>query len=291
MSPQPALRNDQALLTLRGIDALRRAVGGWRRAGESVGLVPTMGALHAGHLALVRQAKADCDRVMASLFVNPIQFDREGDLAGYPRDEARDAVALAALGVDLLYAPPAEEMYPEGFATTVSVSGLTDCLCGATRSGHLTGVSTVVTKLLLQALPDVAYFGEKDYQQLLVVRRAARDLDIPVEIAAVSTVREADGLALSSRNGNLTPDQRARAPALYRVLTDLAGRLAGGAAAGPELARGRAELAAAGFEGIDYLDLRHGETLAVLERATPPARLFVAAFLGEVRLIDNLRVA
>jgi pantoate--beta-alanine ligase len=290
MSPQPARRDDSGLLTLRGIDALRREVGGWRRAGESVGLVPTMGALHAGHLALVRQAKVDCDRVVASLFVNPIQFDRKGDLASYPRDEARDAAALAALGVDLLYAPAAEEIYPEGFATTVSVTGLIDCLCGATRPGHLTGVSTVVTKLLLQSLPDVAYFGEKDYQQLLVVRRAARDLDIQVEIAAVPTVREADGLALSSRNETLTPDQRARAPALYRVLTDLAGRLAGGGAAEPELAWGRAELAAAGFEGIDYLDLRHGETLETLERATPPARLFVAAFLGEVRLIDNLAV-
>lgn len=291
MSPMQARRGEAPLAVVRSVAELRQAVAAWRRAGGTVGLVPTMGALHEGHLALVRQARADCDRVVTTIFVNPIQFDRKDDLGRYPRDEARDAARLAARGVDLLYAPPVEEMYPAGFATTVSVTGLTDCLCGASRPGHLTGVSTVVTKLLLQALPDVAYFGEKDYQQLLVVRRMARDLDMPLSIAGVPTVREADGLALSSRNANLTPEQRRRAPALFRVLTALAGRLAAGAAAEPELAWGREALTQAGFDRIDYLELRHAETLAPLARAGAPARLFAAAWLGHTRLIDNAPVA
>ncbi|MFQ5774049.1 MAG: pantoate--beta-alanine ligase [Kiloniellaceae bacterium] len=285
-----ALDAPARLATVRTIPALRATLADWRRAGQTIGLVPTMGALHAGHLALVRRARAECDRVVATIFVNPIQFDRTADLERYPRDEARDAAPLSAAGVDLLFAPSVEEMYPAGFATTVSVSGLTDCLCGATRPGHLTGVTTVVSKLLLQALPDVAYFGEKDYQQLLVVRRMVRDLDIPARIAAVPTVREADGLALSSRNACLTADQRARAPAVHRVLAEMAARLAGGEPAGPVLAAGRQTLGEAGFERIDYLDLRDGETLAALERARPPARLFVAAWLGPTRLIDNVPV-
>jgi pantoate--beta-alanine ligase len=254
-----------------------------------------MGALHAGHMALVRRARADCARVVATLFVNPKQFDRKDDLAVYPRDEAADTAMLEAAAVDLLYAPPASVIYPEGFATSVSVEGLGDCLCGAARPGHMTGVSTVVAKLLLQALPDAAYFGEKDYQQLLIVRRMAYDLDMPLDIRAVETVREADGLALSSRNFNLSPARRAVAPALHRVLAALAGRLAPegrpGPAAGPELARARRELTAAGFDRIDYLELRHGEDLRPLERAEAGARVFAAAWLGATRLIDNLRVA
>ncbi|MCG8595280.1 MAG: pantoate--beta-alanine ligase [Kiloniellales bacterium] len=280
------------LLTLRRIAELREAVAGWRRAGESVGIVPTMGALHEGHLALVRRARDHCDRVVTTIFVNPIQFNRPDDLSAYPRDEARDAAKLAALSVDLLFAPPVEEVYPEGYQTRVSVPGLSDCLCGAVRPGHMEGVATVVAKLLLQSLPDRAYFGEKDYQQLLVVRRMVRDLDIPVRIEAVATVREADGLALSSRNLLLTSAQRTQAPALFRVLQALAARLEGGAVPAQDvLEQGRAELAAAGFEPIDYLELRGAESLEPLDRAERPARLFVAAWLGAVRLIDNLEIA
>ncbi len=288
-----ALRRRQAqprLATLRRAEVLRGQVMAWRRAGETVGLVPTMGALHAGHLALVARARAECDRVVATLFVNPKQFNDQADLDSYPADEADDAAGFAEAGVDLLFAPAVSEMYPAGFATAVSVAGLTDCLCGAARPGHFDGVATVVAKLFNQAPADRAYFGEKDYQQLLVVRRMARDLDLPIRVVAVPTVREADGLALSSRNRGLTPDQRRLAPRLYETLTALAAKLAGGAAAAPELARGLADLARAGFEQVDYLDLRDGETLAALDRAAPGARLFAAAELGNIRLIDNISV-
>jgi len=282
--------NPEAPIVLRGIAELRQTVARWRRAGQSVGIVPTMGALHAGHLALVRQARDECDRVIATIFVNPKQFNRADDMAGYPRDEAGDAGKLHALGVDLLFAPPVEEVYPEGFATKVSVATLAHCLCGATRPGHLDGVATVVAKLLFQSLPDKAYFGEKDYQQLLVVRQMARDLDIPVAIVGIATVRETDGLALSSRNVLMTAEQRARAPELYRVLRALAEKLKCGAAAGPPLAWGREKLVRAGFDPIDYLELRSAATLEALARADRPARVFAAAWLGQVRLIDNLPV-
>lgn len=279
------------LAILRRVETLRGQVTAWRRAGETVGLVPTMGAVHAGHLALVARARAECDRVVATLFVNPKQFNDQADLDSYPVDEADDAARFAEAGVDLLFAPAVSEMYPAGFATTVTVAGLTDCLCGMARPGHFDGVSTVVAKLFNQAPADRAYFGEKDYQQLLVVRRMARDLDLAIDIVAVPTVREADGLALSSRNRGLTPAQRRIAHRLYQTLTDLAARLAGGAAAAPELARGLEDLAAAGFERVDYVELRDGETLASLARAAPGARLFAAAWLGSIRLIDNVPVA
>ncbi len=289
-------RSPPKLAILRGAEAVRGQVMVWRGAGQTVGLVPTMGALHAGHLALVARARAECDRVVATLFVNPKQFDDADDLDSYPVDEADDAAGFAAAGVDLLFAPPVSEMYPDGFATAVSVAGLTDCLCGAARPGHFDGVSTVVAKLFNQAPADCAYFGEKDYQQLLVVRRMARDLDLAIRIVAVPTVREADGLALSSRNRGLTPAQRTIAPRLHETLSALAATLAGGPgaapgaapAAAPELARGRDDLARAGFERIDYLDLRDGETLAARDRAAPGARLFAAAWLGDIRLIDNI---
>ncbi len=290
MKPAARRRGQAPLAILRGIAELRQTVARWRRAGQSVGIVPTMGALHAGHLALVRRARDECDRVIATIFVNPKQFNRADDLAGYPREEADDASKLHALGVDLLFAPPVEEVYPEGFATKVSVAALADCLCGTTRPGHMDGVATVVAKLLLQSLPDKAYFGEKDYQQLLVVRKMVRDLDIPVAIVGVATVRETDGLALSSRNVLLTAEQRARAPELYRVLRSLAEQLEGGAAAGPPLASGRADLIRAGFDPIDYLELRAATTLEALARTDRPARVFAAAWLGQVRLIDNLPV-
>ncbi len=283
------------MLTLRRIADLRVEVARWRRdredLGAGVGIVPTMGALHEGHLELVRRARAGNARVIATIFVNPAQFNRRDDLASYPRDEARDAAALAALGVDLLFAPPVEEIYPAGFQTRVGVPGLSDCLCGATRPGHMDGVATVVAKLLLQSAPDRAYFGQKDYQQLLIVTRMARDLDIPVEIVGVPTVREPDGLALSSRNLLLTAEQRARAPALYRLLTELAGALGGGRkAAAALLKQGVESLREAGYDKVDYLDLRAADTLEALERADRPARLLAAAWLGEVRLIDNVAV-
>ncbi len=283
-----ARQTQSRLATLRRAEAVRGQVMAWRRAGETVGLVPTMGALHAGHLALVARARAECDRVVATLFVNPKQFNDAADLDSYPVDEADDAARFAEAGVDLLFAPAVSEMYPDGFATAVSVAGLTDCLCGATRPGHFDGVATVVAKLFNQAPADRAYFGEKDYQQLLVVRRMARDLDLPIHIVTVPTVREADGLALSSRNRGLTSDQRRVAARLYATLAALAATLADGRLAAPELTRGRDDLARAGFDRVDYLDLRDGATLAALDRAAPGARLFAAAELGDIRLIDNI---
>ena len=211
-SKQPGVSAGR-MATLWQLAALRETVAGWRRAGLQVGVVPTMGALHAGHMALVEAARRDCNRVVATIFVNPKQFNRPDDLASYPREEASDAAKLAAAGVDLLFTPPVEEVYPQGFETKVSVPGLSDCLCGLARPGHMDGVATVVAKLFLMTSADRAYFGEKDYQQLLVVRRMARDLDIPVTIVPVATVRDADGLALSSRNALLAPQQRDQASA------------------------------------------------------------------------------
>jgi pantoate--beta-alanine ligase len=275
----------------RRIAALREVVAGWKRAGERVGVVPTMGALHAGHMALAEAARRDCDRVIATIFVNPKQFNRPDDLSAYPRDEASDAAKLVEAGVDLLFAPPLEEVYPEGFQTKVSVPHLSDCLCGLTRPGHMDGVATVVAKLFLMTAAERAYFGEKDYQQLLVVRRMARDLDIPVEVVPVPTVRDADGLALSSRNALLTPEQRAQAPVIHRTLSAAAGKLAAGAAVAEVLAWGRAELAAGGVEKLDYLELRAADSLEELNGLDRPARLFVAGWMGAVRLIDNVAVA
>ena len=279
-----------SLLTLRRIADLRAQVAVWRRAGETIGFVPTMGDLHDGHLALVHRALNDCARCVVSVFVNPIQFDRKEDLEVYPRDEAVDAAKLRAIGADVLFAPPVEEMYPGGFATRVAVTGLGDCLCGATRPGHMDGVSTVVAKLMLQALPDVAYFGIKDYQQLMIVQRMAVDLDMPLQVVGVETVRDSDGLALSSRNKLLTPEQRRIAPQLFRTLTGMATRLAAGAEAQPEVSRGLQALAAAGFDKVDYLEMRAERSLELLERAKPPCRLFSAAWLGNTRLIDNVPV-
>jgi pantoate--beta-alanine ligase len=279
------------LSVVRTVPELRRHVRALRARGESVALVPTMGALHEGHLELIRHARRRCNHVVASLFVNPKQFDRPDDLDAYPRDEAGDRAQLAANGCDLLFAPGVAQMYPEGFATSVNVAQVTEPLEGAHRPGHFSGVATVVTKLLLQCLPDLAAFGEKDYQQLLTIRRLVRDLDIPVEIEGVPTVRESDGLALSSRNRRLSPDARARAPELYAVLCDSARALAcAGGSATTVLAKGRARLGRAGFERIDYLDLRAAEDLSQLERADRPARLLVAAWLDGVRLIDNVPV-
>jgi pantoate--beta-alanine ligase len=275
----------------RSIARLRAGLARWREAGETIGLVPTMGALHWGHMALVAAARQDCRRVAVSIFVNPKQFGPNEDLGAYPRREAADLDMLRAAGVDFAFAPGADEIYPLGFATLVRVGGLSDGLCGAHRPGHFDGVATVVTKLLLQSLPTAAYFGEKDYQQLLIVQRLVRDLDIPVRIVGVPTVREPDGLALSSRNQYLSAEERRVAPRLARTLRSLAETLgAEPGAVAMELARGRSELARAGFS-LDYLEIRDATTLASVETAiTAPARIFAAVHLGRTRLIDNMPI-
>jgi pantoate--beta-alanine ligase len=276
------------LRVVRSVAALRGEVARWRKGGKSIALVPTMGALHAGHLALVERGRSLCDRVVASLFVNPAQFAPNEDLARYPRDEAGDAAKLAEARADLLYAPPLAEIYPPGFSTAVDAGAIAQGQDGRFRPGHFQGVATVVTKLLLQARPDVACFGEKDYQQLHVVKQVVRDLDIPVRIEGVPTVREADGLALSSRNLYLSPEERRLAPMLYRVLGETAARLEGGEAAAAALAAAVATLARAGFTKIDYVEACDAETLAPLDRADRPGRLLAAVWLGRTRLIDNV---
>jgi pantoate--beta-alanine ligase len=282
---------DRHLQIARDVAALRSHVALWRQAGETVGLVPTMGALHAGHMALVAAAQAACRRVVVSIFVNPKQFAPGEDLAAYPRPEAADLDMLRAAGVDLAFIPTPAEMYPPQFATIVRVEGLSEGLCGAHREGHFDGVATIVAKLLLQSLPDIAYFGEKDYQQLMVVRRLARDLDIPVRIAGVATIREPDGLALSSRNAYLGAEERRIAPKLAQVLRGIAAHLAKDSnATATALAGGREMLSAAGFD-VEYLEIREAETLTpVTSVVTAPARVFVAAHLGRTRLIDNMPI-
>jgi len=275
----------------RTVADLRRRVARWHAAGERVGLVPTMGALHRGHLALVAAAQAQCRRVAVSIFVNPRQFGAGEDLAAYPRPERDDLAQLAAARVDLAFVPPAAEIYPDGFATTVSLAGPALGLESDHRPGHFDGVATVVAKLFVQAAPDAAFFGEKDYQQLLVVRRLVRDLDLPVEIVGVPTVREPDGLALSSRNAYLSAAERQVAPRLHQVMRSAADAMRGGAAFVPTLERAKAALAEAGF-AVDYLALRDAATLAPLAGiAHRPARLLAAARLGRTRLIDNIAVA
>lgn len=272
------------------VAALREVRAAWRRAGETIGFVPTMGALHEGHLALVKAAKADCRRVVVSIFVNPTQFAPNTDFEAYPRDLAGDAAKLAPLGVDAVFAPTVDEMYPAGFATTVTVAGLTEGLCGPHRPGHFAGVATVVAKLFGQVGPTRAYFGEKDWQQLQVVRRMARDLDLPLEIVGIPTVREADGLAMSSRNAYLSAAERQRARRLYRVLHDAADALAAGAPAAAEIAKAIAALERDGFKPIDYVEVVEAESLRPVARVVGPCRIAAAAWLGKTRLIDNLPV-
>jgi pantoate--beta-alanine ligase len=275
---------------VRSVAALRRRLAAWRRAGASIGMVPTMGALHAGHLALVREAKRQTDRTVATLFVNPTQFGAGEDLAAYPRDEAADARKLAALDVELLFAPPVAEMYPAGFDTRVLVGGPSAGLESEFRPHFFAAVATVVAKLLLAGLPDRAFFGEKDYQQLLVVRQLVRDLNIPTEIVGCPTVREPDGLALSSRNAYLGAEDRARAAQLYAVLSRTADGLRSGAAHDEVLADARRALAAAGFR-VDYVEARNADTLAPVGKwGAEPLRLLAAARLGRTRLIDNVPV-
>ncbi len=274
----------------RSVAALRRAVGTYRRSGERVALVPTMGALHPGHMALISAADKAAERIVVSLFVNPTQFAPSEDLTSYPRSEAEDLRKMAEAEVDLVFMPPAAEMYGDGFATEISMAGPGMGLESASRPHFFTAVATVVCKLLLQCQPDIAIFGEKDYQQLQVVRRMVRDLDIPSEIAAIATVREADGLACSSRNDYLSAEARAIAPRLYEIMRGTAARLRAGGAVIGEIERGTAELRAAGFDGVDYLALCDGDSLAPLRALTKGARLLAAVRLGTTRLIDNLEV-
>jgi pantoate--beta-alanine ligase len=278
------------LPTVRTVAELRGVVGAWHRAGERVALVPTMGALHRGHLALVERGRALCPRVVTSLFVNPTQFGPNEDFSRYPRDEVADAALLEGAGCDLLYAPSVAEIYPQGFAVTVTPGPIAERQCGPFRPGHFAGVATVVSKLLLQSQADVALFGEKDFQQLQVIRRVARDLDIPVAIEGVPTVRDSDGLALSSRNVYLTPEQRAVAPALYRTLQEMARRLETGDDVAAVSADGLAALSHAGFTAIDYLEVADAGTLAPLVSLDRPGRVLSAVWLGKTRLIDNIAV-
>ncbi|HML09102.1 MAG TPA: pantoate--beta-alanine ligase [Xanthobacteraceae bacterium] len=275
----------------RTLPALGRALEKWRARRETIALVPTMGALHEGHLALVRLAQRRADRVVVSIFVNPAQFAPQEDLKTYPRTLTTDVAALAKLKTDLVWAPAVATMYPEGFATRIILDGPARAgLEDAFRPHFFAGVATVVGKLLIQCRPDVAVFGEKDFQQLKVVARLSRDLNLSTRIVGAPTVREADGLALSSRNRYLSADERAAAPTLHRVLTDCAKKIAAGGPIASALSAGRAEIAKAGF-ALDYLEARHAETLAPLASAKQgPLRLLVAARIGKTRLIDNVGV-
>jgi pantoate--beta-alanine ligase len=286
------MSDDFALPIVQTVAGLRAHVAPWREKGQTVALVPTMGALHEGHLGLVRLARRQADRVVASVFVNPRQFGPKEDFEAYPRDQVGDAELLARERCDLMYAPTAEEMYPKGFATTVGVTGVSEGLCGGSRPGHFDGVATVVAKLLIQAAPDVAIFGEKDYQQLQVIRRVVKDLDLKTEILAAPTARAADGLALSSRNAYLGAAERKVAPGLHKALTAAAAALAGGESVEAVEAQGRAALEAAGFSSVDYFEVRGAEDLS--RKGPGPARrglrVLAAAWLGKTRLIDNVEV-
>ncbi|AXQ94366.1 pantoate--beta-alanine ligase [Cereibacter azotoformans] len=275
---------------LRSVAELRAHVADWKAAGATVGVVPTMGALHDGHLSLARRARAACERVIVTIFVNPRQFNNPADLEKYPRTEEQDAALLAQVGVDAIFAPPPEEVYPRGFATTVSVTGVSEPLEGAHRPGHFDGVATVVAKLFGMTRADRAFFGEKDWQQLMVVQRLVADLNIPIAIEGCPTVREPDGLAMSSRNIRLSAEGRARAPALCRAMQAAAAAMRGGLPVPEGLAQARSEVLAAGFDTVDYLELRTADLLLPMERLEGEGRLLAAATLDGVRLIDNIPV-
>jgi pantoate--beta-alanine ligase len=284
-------RKSPQLRVARTISELRGAVRSWRTAGEKIALVPTMGALHGGHFALIRAARRRAPRVVVSIFVNPAQFAPHEDLASYPRRFDSDLAALSETGADLVWAPSVGLMYPPDFATRIAPGGpATVGLEDKFRPHFFPGVATVVGKLLLQCMPDFAMFGEKDYQQLKVVTRLARDLDLPVKIAPVPTVREPDGLALSSRNAYLSASERKVASTLYQVLSESAAKIAGGALLARALDEGGAAIESVGFV-LDYFEARHAETLQpIASAADGPIRLLVAARLGKTRLIDNLAV-
>jgi len=281
--------------TVKSLDMLRKSLAELRAEGGSIGLVPTMGALHEGHLTLMRQAKAKCDHVVASIFVNPTQFGPNEDLDAYPRQLAEDSAMLEAEGVALLWAPTVDAMYPPGFVTNISVSTVSEGFCGASRPGHFDGVATVVCKLLNQVMPDMAFFGEKDFQQLAVIRAMARDLDLTRprvdNIVGVPTVREADGLAMSSRNRYLSPEHRAAATALPNGMKLAIAEIEAGQTPDAALDTLKRVLIESGFDSVDYAALADASSLELLD-STPkaPARLLVAARIGKTRLIDNMAV-
>ena len=280
-----------AIPAIRTVRQLRAQVAAWRTAGETIALVPTMGALHEGHLQLVRLGHQRCRRVVVSIFVNPTQFAPDEDFERYPRDEAGDLAKLAGVGCDAAWMPDRSIMYPEGFATRIVPAGAAAGLESDTRAHFFGGVATVCSKLFGQVAPDVAVFGEKDYQQLCVIRQTVRDLDLPLEIVGAPTVRDADGLALSSRNAYLTPEQRRVAPELNRAITKVAAAVRTGAAPAQASAQARDDIARSGFAPIDYVEVRDAETLAPTSTGGGrPRRVLAAAWLGKTRLIDNVAV-
>ncbi|MHB8285979.1 MAG: pantoate--beta-alanine ligase [Caulobacteraceae bacterium] len=275
---------------VRSVSSLQGHVKAWRERGHTVALVPTMGALHDGHMSLIKLARIQADKVIATVFVNPTQFGPNEDFDAYPRNEAADAQRLSDAHCDLMYAPTAAEMYPPGFATSISVGGVSGGLDGAARPGHFDGVATVVSKLLIQASPDVAIFGEKDYQQLQVIKRVTRDLDLKVKIIGAAIARAPDGLALSSRNVYLSEHERAVAPRLHLVLQEAAGSLKGGAAVSKVEANAVEALLQMGFDKVDYVEVRGADDLTPADPGaiSGPSRVLAAAWLGRTRLIDNL---
>ena len=284
MSPETT-----SLPIIRQVQGLRQRVAQWRTEGHTVALVPTMGALHDGHLHLMQRALTMADRAIATIFVNPTQFGAGEDFDAYPRREQEDWAKLNAAGVHLLYAPPPDEMYPDGFNTEICVRGVSDELEGAHRPGHFNGVATVVAKLLLQTVPDHALFGQKDWQQLAVIRRMRKDLNIPVDIIGVPTVREGDGLAMSSRNAYLSEAERAVAPELHKQLLKIAQVARDGADLEDAIHKATETLILSGFQGVDYVTVRHAETLEPWQPGAP-GRVLAAATLGRARLIDNIDV-
>jgi pantoate--beta-alanine ligase len=285
----PAAAVDSQMGVARTVKALRARIDGWRSSGLTVGLVPTMGALHDGHLALIRQSNQHAARTVASIFVNPAQFAPTEDFGAYPRQEGADLELLQKAGCHLAFVPAAEEMYPDGFQTSVAVSGVSRGLCGASRPHFFGGVATVVAKLFNQVRPDIAVFGEKDYQQLLVIRRMVKDLNMSVDIIGAPILREADGLAMSSRNAYLSAEARAVAGKLNGVISRMAERLSGGGGVEAIVAEGRSAIESAGFGRLDYLEVRSADLLEPMGPGpvTKPSRVFVAAIAGKTRLIDN----
>lgn len=275
---------------VRTLSALQEITREWRTANKKISVVPTMGALHEGHLSLVGEAKSISDRVIVTLFVNPTQFNNTKDLQSYPRSEEDDIKKLESFNIDLLYAPENKEIYPNGFATQISVSGVSEGLCGNYRPGHFDAVATVVAKLLIQTSADMALFGEKDFQQLHVIKRMVKDLDIPVRIVGCKTIRESDYLAISSRNLLLSDQDRRRAPILAKTLMDAAKRIEGGEPQNNVLKDSIDILGNSGFKNIEYIELRAESDLKVLDVVDEPARILASIYLGNVRLIDNVKV-
>jgi pantoate--beta-alanine ligase len=274
----------------RTVAEVRSAARAWRAAGEVIGVVPTMGALHDGHLSLARRARAECGRVITTIFVNPLQFNNPDDLKKYPRTEAADAALLATVPVDAIFAPQPEEVYPDGFGSVVSVSGVSEPLEGKMRPGHFDGVATVVTKLFGMTLADRGYFGQKDWQQLQVVLKLVRDLNLAVEIVGCETIREADGLAMSSRNVRLTAPGRLRAPVLYAAISAAAEDIRRGQPDRMAIREAAEQMRSAGFERVEYIELRDAATLMPSDDPHRPRRMLAAAWLDGVRLIDNIPV-